>query len=184
MRFLVLLMFFPALASAQPATITPESVIGFLRLDMNEDRIDERVVLTLDNEGAIDLYIIPENADAAVVFVKEFSATNGPAPTLLASDDGGFEVAQSLRHGEGSTFFSEKINWVEGPDAGYYTIGVTLRFNPRDENADSINCTVDFLRGRLETTINEREMQVKDVNMPPTRPGEPLPAGWGELCDG
>ncbi len=184
MRFLVLLMFFPALASAQPASITPASVIGFLRLDMNKDRVDERVLLTLDRSGVIDLYIQPENASAPVVYFEAFSATNGTPPALLATDDGGFEVAQWMRHGQGSTYFSERINWVEGENAGYYTIGLTLRFYPRDENADVIDCTVDFLNGRLETTINEGAMQVMDVNMPPTPPGAPLPAGWDELCDG
>ncbi len=184
MRILVFLMFFPVLANAQPANITPESVIGFLRLDMNKDQMSERVLLTLDTEGTVDLYILPENTDEPVVYFKEFSATNSTAPTLVTSDDGGFEVAQRLRHGQGTTFFSERINWVEGPDEGYYTIGVTLRFYPRDENADVINCTVDFLNGRLETTINEGEMQLIEINMAPTQPGENLPEGWDELCAG
>ncbi len=182
MRLLIFLMFFPALAGARPAMIRPESIIGFLRLDLDKDRTPERVLLTMDAEGTVDLYILPGAAGGPVAYFGGFSATNGDAPTLRAVGGSAFEVVQFLRHGQGSTVFTEKIGWQAGPEAGYYTLGAGFRFSPRNEAGGEIVCKADFANNRLETRIGGGEIRVLEADFAPTRPGDPLPEGWDDLC--
>jgi len=184
MRILIFAIFWPMMALAQPTAIAPESVIGFLQMDTNGDGHEERVLLTLSDSNDVDLYIMPDTGAKPLAYVQAFTAINNDRLTLVAAGNSAFDVVQTTRHGQGTTVFSQRIGWVNGADAGYFTIGLTLRIYPRYENASVIDCTIDFLNGRLETTINEGEMQVFDVNMAPTRPGAPLPEGWNELCAG
>ncbi len=179
MRIMVFLLFWPAMALAQLAPVPPNSVIGFLRLEQPE----ARVVLTLDNEGTVGLYIFSESAETPAAYYPDFSATNGEAPALLPVGSGAFSVEQWTRHGEGTTWFSERISWLDGADAGFYTTGAAYRFNPRSEATPQVNCTVDFVTGELSVAVNDGAVRMVAVRLMPKRLGAGLPEGWDDGCE-
>lgn len=179
MRLLLFLFLLPALAQAQPATIPPEQIIGFIRTDLNNDSYDERAVLVLDEDGVIDLYIFDERSGELAAYVPYFSATTRYPPILYYAEDNTLGMSLYATSGLGS---HEIITWVGHVNGGYYITSITI--SQTDLTGDStLLCEYDFLKGKVRITHPSGEVFESTTNTAPLPLDGNIPDSLHALCE-
>lgn len=178
MRALLFFLLFPALAAAQPASIAPSTVAGFLRTDLNNDSFDERFVLVMDPEGVIDLYIFDERSGEQT-YINYFSATNRDSPILYYAEDNTVMMSLTGHSGIGSY---EQAVWIGALEGGYYITSITHWFDPIMADGPEIVCAFDFIAGKAWITRGAAPEEIIPIDTPPLALDESLPESLSNLC--
>jgi len=179
MRATLFFLLFPVWAAAQPTEIAPEQVVGFAWADLNEDGYDERLLLALDGEGGVDLFILSE--DAPTVFIRAFVETTRFPPTISALGTSTIEVSLHSTDGLGSHDKSWLIEW-DWQNKRYAVVGLGLETVPRLADEPSFHCGIDFLVGAMRTVTGEAAPVLKEISVSPSPLLSPVSEANFSLC--
>ncbi len=148
MRLFLLWLLLPTWAAAQPASINPLTVAGYLRADLGGSAEKENVLLVYDEEGAIDLYIYTRFQQNSVlrpsgIYVPNFSASTRNPPILRLLPDKSFTVMVTQSSGLGYSAYATRIAYVNGE---FRIVGVLDEFAPKTGEGTR-RCAYDLERG-------------------------------------
>ncbi len=178
MRLLLFMLLLPSLALAQPADISLAQVAGFARADFNGDTRTERVVLTLDPEGVIALYIYGEGEDVPLAYIPDFAATTGDAPILRQLPDKSFTIMLTGTTGLGYYARARKVTYV---DDGFYIVGLLNEFYPKSGEGVR-RCAYDLAGGVVTITRLSGAVLETPTDIGPLPLDGTLPDSLTNLC--
>ena len=180
MRIFLLLLLFPAWASAQPAMIPPEQVIGFVRADLNEDGDDERFVLVLDSEGGVDLYIFNEQYGVDPIYIENFLETTRYPPEISLVSKEDISISLHSVDGLGNHKRDMLIQW-DRENGGYVVVGLSIETEPRMADEPHFSCGIDFLVGGMRIVKGDA-VEDREISVPPSPLLDPVPEASLALC--
>lgn len=180
MRALIISLLFPVVAAAQPVAVNPADVIGFARVDMNEDGFDERFVLVLDSEGGVDLFIFDERAPDAPVYIDNIMETTRYAPVMTALNPTDIEISMHSNDAYGSHDRSMLIEWDQ-ENSAYIVIGLSIETEPRMGDEPHFSCGIDFLVGDMRIVTGDK-VEMWEISVPPSPLLNPIPEASLSMC--